>query len=414
VVIGGGPSGLMAAGQAASMGEATTVLEKMDRPGIKLSITGKGRCNLTNQSSIDEFIEHFGSNGKFLYQSFARFFNDDLINFFEELGVRLKVERGGRVFPSDHSAQKISNILIRWCRESGAEIICNSRVESLIIEGERVRGVEYFSKGFRGSKRIYADRTIIATGGCSYPETGSNGDGYRLASLAGHSIVKIRPALVGINLEGETHLSLQGLSLRNVVVRMISDGRKRAELFGEILFTHFGVSGPVILTMSKNIGREIDEGRDVVLSIDLKPALDQKRLDRRILRDIENNKNKQFRTLLKGLLPSKLIPVCIEQVKIPFDRRANNITSKERKRLLSWLKDFRMRPISPRPVSEAIITSGGVDLKEIDPRTMESRLIRGLYFSGEVMDIDGDTGGYNLQAAFSTGWLAGRLACYSK
>ncbi len=412
IVVGAGAAGLMAAGRAAGLGAETLLLEKMERPGRKLRIAGKGRCNLTNVASVSEFISHFGPNGRFLRQAFARFFNSDLVTFFEELGVRTVTERGGRVFPASGQAQDVVDALVQWVGDRGVTLRTRSPVERLLVEVGRVVGVQVSRNQVSSQKPGFysADAVIVATGGASYPATGATGDGYRLAQAAGHTIVPIRPALVPLETAGDVAPRLQGLSLRNVTVRMWVDGKKRAEAFGEMLFTHFGVSGPIILSLSRQVVDALRLGQRVVLSIDLKPALDEGKLDARLLRDLDAHGKQQFRTLLKGLLPSKLIPVCIDLTGIPPDKMAHQITAQERKRLRTWLKDFRLEVTGYRPFTEAIITAGGVNVREVDPRTMASRLVEGLHFAGEVLDVDADTGGYNLQAAFSTGWVAGRSA----
>ncbi len=405
IVVGGGAAGLMAAGQAAEMGAETLLLEKKDRPGRKLRIAGKGRCNLTNVASVSQFVAHFGPNGRFLRQAFHQFFNSDLVAFFEELGIRTVTERGGRVFPASGQAQDVVDALVQWVGDQGVTLRTRSPVERLLVEGERVVGV-LVSRG-----AVYrTDAVIVATGGASYPATGSTGDGYRLAALVGHTIVSIRPALVPLETAGDVAPRLQGLSLRNVTVGVWVNEQKQAEAFGEMLFTHFGVSGPIILSLSRQVVDALRLGQRVILSIDLKPALDEGKLDARLLRDLDAHGKRHFRTLLKGLLPSKLIRVCIDLTGIPPDKVAHQITSEERKRLRTWLKGFRLEVTGHRPFTEAIITAGGVDTREVDPRTLASRLVEGLYFAGEVLDVDADTGGYNLQAAFSTGWLAGRSA----
>ena len=408
IVVGAGASGLMAAGQAAQMGASVLLLEKMDRPGRKLRITGKGRCNLTNVAPVSDFIAHFGPSGCFLRQAFYRFFTSDLLALFEELGVPTVTERGGRVFPVSQEARDVVDALVRWVREGGVQIQTRSSVERLLIEEERVVGVKTSTDPTGRTYR--ADAVIVATGGASYPATGSTGDGYRLAESVGHTLVPVRPALVPLETAGDVAPRLQGLSLRNVTARVRTDGQEQAELFGEMLFTHFGVSGPIILSLSRQIVDALRQDRRVVLSIDLKPALDGDKLDARLLRDLDAHGKRHFRTLLKGLLPSKLIPVCIDLTGIPPHKEAHQITAQERERLRTWLKDFRLEVTGHRPFSEAIITAGGVETREVDPRTMASRLVEGLYFAGEVLDVDADTGGYNLQAAFSTGWLAGRSA----
>jgi len=420
IVIGGGPAGLMAAGQAAARGVETLLVEKMDQPGRKLRITGKGRCNLTNKAPIEEFIEHFSPDGRFLYPSFSRFFTEDLLDFFDSLGIATVTERGGRVFPVSNDAQEVVDALTWWGQKQGAELRSKSRVDKLLIDHDRVVGVQVSQAPRHGSKvksqdpssptKVLADGVIIATGGASYPGTGSTGDGYRLAKAVGHTIIPIRPALVPLETSGNFAPRLRGLSLRNVNVSMVVDGKKETEAFGEMLFTHFGLSGPIILTLSRQVVDALNDHREVEISIDLKPALDETKLDTRLRRDLDAHGKRQYQTLLKGLLPRKLIPVCVDATGIHPDKQAHQITSAERKSLLAWLKDFRFHITGYRPFSQAIITAGGVSTREIDPRTMASRLVKGLYFAGEVLDLDADTGGYNLQAAFSTGWLAGRSA----
>ncbi|MFC1475495.1 NAD(P)/FAD-dependent oxidoreductase [Candidatus Zixiibacteriota bacterium] len=407
IVVGGGVAGLMAAGQAASGGAKVVLLEKMDRPARKLGLTGKGRCNLTNTAELPDFIEHFGNNGKFLRQAFARFFSFDLVAFLGELGVGTEVERGGRVFPVGNDAHEVVNALVSWAKDRGVNFYPGSPVQNLIVDGQRTTGVHTVSPE---NKEYRAAAVIIATGGVSYPATGSTGDGYRLAEAVGHTIIPIRPALIPLMTVGDLARRLQGLSLRNVAVRVLIDGKKQGELFGEMLFTHFGVSGPIILTLSRQVVDALRRKAQVVLSLDLKPALEEVKLDARLLRDLDTFGKRSYRTILKELLPKKLIPVCIELTGINPETKGHQITATQRKCLRMWLKDFRLEITGHRPIAEAIITAGGVDTREVNPRTMESRLVQGLYFAGEVLDIDGDTGGYNLQAAFSTGWLAGRSA----
>jgi predicted Rossmann fold flavoprotein len=403
----------MAAGQTAEQGIETLLLEKMYRPGRKLRITGKGRCNLTNVAPISQFISHFGPNGRFLRQAFSRFFSAELVAFLNGLGVRTVTERGGRVFPVSDRAQDIVDALSAWAMKCGVTLRPRSPVEQLLVEGKRVVGVQVGKASTDRSTdgRVYrADAVIVATGGASYPITGSTGDGYRLAKSSGHTIVPIRPALVPLETAGETAPRLQGLSLRNVTIRVLIDGKKRTDALGEMLFTHFGLSGPIVLSSSRLIVDALRLHQRVILSIDLKPALDERKLNARLLRDLETHGKQKFRTLLNELLPAKLIPVCIDLTGISPDKVGHQITAQERKRLRLWLKDFRLEVIGHRPFTDAIITAGGVDTKEVNPRTMASRLVEGLYFAGEVLDVDADTGGYNLQAAFSTGWLAGRSA----
>ena len=398
----------MAGGQAAELGAETLLIEKMIRPGRKLRIAGKGRCNLTNVAPLVEFITHFGRNGRFLRQAFSGFFTAELVAFLEELGVPTVTERGGRVFPSSSKAQDVVDALVLWAEKCGVTLLTRSPVERLVVEQGRVVGVQV------SGGRVYRGGTvIIATGGASYPATGSTGDGYRLAESVGHTIVPIRPALVPLETAGDLAPKLQGLSLRNVTVRMWVDSKRKAEAFGEMLFTHFGLSGPIILSLSRQVVDALRLDHRVILSLDLKPALDERKLEARLLRDLAASSKQKFRTLLKGLLPRKLIQVCADLTGIAPDKVAHQITADERKRLRMWLKDFRIEVIGYRPFAEAIITAGGVDTREVDPRTMASRLVDGLYFAGEVLDVDADTGGYNLQSAFSTGWLAGRSAARS-
>jgi predicted Rossmann fold flavoprotein len=404
IVIGGGAAGLMAAGQAAAIGAHTLLLEKMDQPGRKLFITGKFRCNLTNTAPIPEFIQHFGLNGRFLRQAFHRFSNEDLVRFFHDLGISTVTERGGRVFPASGRSQDVVQALVKWCGRCGVEIKTYTPVEKLLMNERQIEGVRVPDGEIQGGA------VIIATGGASYPGTGSTGDGYRLAEEAGHQIVPIRPALVPLTTRGEVAQELQGLSLRNVSVRVHVDGKQHSQKFGEMLFTHFGVSGPVILTLSRQVVDALEAGKPVSIYIDLKPALEDDKLNARLLRDLDSGGKKQFHSMLKGLLPRKMIPVCLDVTAIPGDKACHQITSEERHRLHKFLKDFRLEVDGHRGFRHAIVTAGGVDLREIDPRTMASRLVKGLYFGGEVLDVDADTGGYNLQAAFSTGWLAGRSA----
>jgi hypothetical protein len=405
IVVGGGPAGLMAAGQAAILGADVLLLEKMDRPARKLRITGKGRCNVTNVAPVKEFIAHFGPNGRFLRQAFHQFFTPDLLAFLAALGVETVTERGGRVFPASEQARDVADALIEWVGAQGVTVRTRAPVSRLLIEAGRVTGVQT-----KDGRSFPADAVIVAAGGASYPGTGSTGDGYRLAESVGHTITPIRPALVPLETAGDVAPRLQGLSLRNVTVQMFADGRKLAGQFGEMLFTHFGVSGPIILTLSKQAVDALRQGQRVTLSIDLKPALDEQKLDARLLRDLDLHGKQHVQTLLKGLLPGKLIPICAELTGIPAHKEAHQVTAQERKRLRQWLKDFRLDVTEHRPLAEAIITAGGVDTGQVDPRTMASRRVAGLYFAGEVLDVDADTGGYNLQSAFSTGWVAGRAA----
>lgn len=404
IVIGGGPAGLMAAGQSALLGAHVTLLEKMPRPARKLRITGKGRCNLTNDRPVHEFVERFGRNGRFLRSSFSQFFKDELIEFIEGLGVSLTVERGARVFPTNDRAQDVVDALVRWTRQCGVSIRTDSAVSKLVVEDGCVVGAVAL-----GAVE-HADAIILATGGASYPLTGSTGDGYELARSVGHTVIPIRPSLVPLVAGEEVTRSLAGLKLRNVGAALWVDGKKAASDFGEMAFAEYGLTGPIILSLSRAAVDALEAKRHVELSIDLKPAVDDGRLDKRLLRDIADARSREFATLLKGLLPRQLIPACIEQTAIDAHTPAHQIGAKDRKRLCRWLKDWRFKITGSRGLDEAIVTAGGVDLREIDPRTMASRKADGLYIAGELLDLDADTGGFNLQAAFSTGWVAGHAA----
>jgi predicted Rossmann fold flavoprotein len=347
IVVGAGPAGMMAAGQAAHAGAQTLLLERMDRPGRKLQLTGKGRCNLTNTAQLDDFIGHFGRKGRFLHSSFSRFFSEDLILFLRRHGIETQVERGGRVFPISQDALEIVHALEVWNEREGVELTTETQVQDLIFRDSGLIGLTA-TKSNRGSKQsssselvqLHSKTVIIATGGASYPGTGSSGDGYRLAKSAGHSVTPIRPALVPLVTGGTTAANLQGLSLRNVRVKLIINGEHKSQGFGEMLFTHFGLSGPVILSLSRDAVDGLLAKADVQVSIDLKPALDEDRLDARLLRDLESHGRKQFRSLLKGLLPQKMISTCLTQTGIQSSKPANQITAEERQRLKLWLKDF--------------------------------------------------------------------------
>ncbi len=395
---------MMAAGRAAECGAQVLLLEKTRRLGNKLRITGKGRCNLTNLADMPDFIAHFGSSGPFLRNAFARFFNQDLMDFFAAQGVPTVVERGQRVFPASNDAHQVADALASYLRQNRVRVRFKARVTALEAEEGQIAGVRT-----EGGEFLTAGAVIVATGGASYPGTGSTGDGYRLAQALGHTIVPVRPALVPLVVK-ESHVqALQGLSLKNVAVSLLLDGQPIARRFGEMLFTHFGVSGPIILTLSAQAVDRLDQGK-LELSIDLKPALSDEQLDRRLQRDFDRFGKRAFRNILKELLPRKMIALFVRLTGIPPDKPGHQITAAERRRLFNLLRDFRLTIVGHRPIAEAIVTAGGVSTQEVDPRTMESRLVRGLYFCGEVLDINADTGGYNLQAAFSTGYVAGQAA----
>ncbi len=410
VVVGGGAAGLMAAAWAAAASAPTLLLERTARLGTKLRITGQGRCNLTNTAEFDDFLAHFAFPEKeaesrfFMRNAFARFFAPDLVAFFEGLGVATVEDRGGRVFPASNDAHQVAEALVRFAREQGVQIQLRSRVTRLLCTDDRVRGL-----GLESREQVSAGAVVIATGGASYPKTGSSGDGYRLAEQVGHTIVPIRPALVPLVVAGSEPRAMMGLSLRNVEVCLLLDGKEFARDFGEMLFTHYGVSGPIILSLSGPAVSQLGRGR-LEMSINLKPALSAEKLDARLQRDLAQSGKRTYRNLLKGLLPQKMIDVVVARTAIPPDRLGHQITAEERGRLRDLLHDFRLTIVGHRPLEEAIVTAGGVDTREVDPRTMASRLVKGLYFAGEVLDVQADTGGYNLQAAFSTGYVAGQAA----
>lgn len=398
-VIGGGPAGMMAAGTALSYGADVMIFEHMPYLGKKLGITGKGRCNVTNNCTVEDFLSNVTKNPRFLYSALGAFSPYDTLDFFERLGVKLKTERGNRVYPEDDRARTIVDAMRRYCK--GAKI-ATEKVKSLKVQDDG-------SFIINGDAKYTFDSVILATGGRSYPLTGSDGSGHRLATKLGHSVTTLIPSLIPFNSPSKLCSDMQGLSLRNVAIKIL-DGQSRTIYsdFGEMMFTHFGVTGPIILSASAHV-REYDIS-SLTLSIDLKPALDEKTLDARLLSDFRGNANKDFINALSALLPSKMIEPFIFVVGISPRKKVNTITKEERKRILTALKDFRIPLSSFRPIEEAIVTSGGVDTKEIRPGTMESKLVENLYFAGEVIDVDAYTGGFNLQIAFSTGYLAGKSA----
>ena len=404
IVIGGGAAGMMAAVSAAGCGAKVCLLEKNEKLGKKLFITGKGRCNLTNAADIEEFFRAVPSNPKFLYSAFYSFNNDQTVAFFEGLGLKTKVERGGRVFPqSDHSSDVIS-ALGRELSHKKVDVSLRTEVKELVIEEGKVVGVTLSS-----GKKLRADAVIVATGGISYPSTGSTGDGYRFAQSCGHCVTELSPALVPMEVKEWYAKELMGLSLRNIQIRITEGKKKLYEEFGEMLFTHYGVTGPVILSASSIVGKRLKR-EELTLHIDLKPALSEDQLDKRVLREFEANHNRQFKNAVDSLFPAKLKPVMVELSGIPEDKKVHEVTKEERLRFVRMIKDFTMTLTNLRGYNEAIITKGGVSVKEVDPGTMESRKVSGLYFAGEVLDLDAVTGGYNLQIAWSTGYLAGMSA----
>ena len=404
VVVGGGASGLLAAGSAAECGAEVLLLEKMGTVARKLRITGKGRCNLTNAADLPDFLEHFDRSGQFLRQCFGQFFSSELIDFFESRDLKLTLERGGRYFPAEADAPAVARLLLNWCKKAGVQINTSSAVEALVLGAGRVVGVR--SKG----SEIRADRVILATGGRSYPRTGSTGDGYRLARSAGHTLTPLRPALVHLVPTGLDTRWLAGLKLRNVAAALLINGRKKDRKFGEFEFVEAGLGGPIMLSLSSRAVDALAAGSRVEISLDLKPALDDAKLEARLLRDLSARAREPMSSVLRGLLPQKLVGLCLDIVEIAPDTVAAQLRAQQRRQLRCWLKDFRITIGGHGSFEQAIITSGGVDTREVDPYTMESRLVRGLFFAGELLDIQADTGGYNLQAAFSTGWVAGRAA----
>ena len=400
IIVGGGAAGMMAAITAAGLGKSTLLLEKMNRCGKKISITGKGRCNVTNNCTSDDFFANIPTNPRFLYSAYAGFNSQDCMDFFERLGVPLKTERGNRVFPVSDKAEDIVRALEQGCEDYGVNRIF-SKVTEMITEDGAVKGVKC------GSRTYFAPSVLIAKGGKSYPGTGSDGDGYRFAEELGHTVTDIKPSLVPIESDDDYCREMMGLSLKNVVLTL-KDTVKNKVVFsemGEMLFTHFGVSGPLVLSASSHIP-QVESGR-YIFYIDLKPALDEKKLDERILRDFKEIPNRIFANSLSKLLPSKMIPTVVELSGIDGEKQVNSVTKQERQRLVSLLKAFPVHIRSFRPIAEAIVTSGGVKVSEVSPKTMESKLVKGLYFAGEILDVDGYTGGFNLQIAFSTGCLAG-------
>lgn len=401
VIAGGGAAGMFAAVTAAENGHEVHIYEKNEKLGKKLFITGKGRCNLTNACDMEELFEAVCTNRKFLYSAFYGFTNQDTIRFFEECGLKTKVERGNRVFPvSDHSSDVIG-ALQRKLRSLGVKVHLNTGIKEILVKDGRADGVKTEEGDI-----IRADAVVIATGGFSYQSTGSTGDGYRFARELGHKVTELSPALVPLNVKEDTVKNLQGLSLRNVRAG-VYDGKKCLyEDFGEMMFTHFGVTGPLILTASSRIQKQLGK-HELLLVIDLKPALSEEQLDKRLLRDFEESKNKQFRNSLSGLFPAKLIPVMVELSGISPEKKVNEVSKEERHRLLHLMKNFELTITGLRDYNEAIITKGGVHVKEVNPATMESKLVSGVYFAGEVLDLDAVTGGFNLQIAWSTAHAAG-------
>ena len=393
----------MAAGRAAELGSKVLLLEKMGRVGIKLALTGKGRCNLTNAGDLQSFIEGYHHNGKFLHNVFSRFFNEDLISFFKARGVPTREERGRRIFPESNRAQEVVHALRDYVSSSGGKMALNTPAREIFLQKGKGLGVQ------TDCGRIEASKVILAAGGASYPQTGSSGDGFLMARNLGHTVQPIRPSLVPLEVEESFVGDLQGLSLKNVRATLFFAGKRRTAEFGEMLFTHFGLSGPIILTLSGAVVDALGKGK-VEVSIDFKPALTPEQVEGRLIREFQVNCRRKVSNIFSHLLPKRLIQPFLKQAGIAEGLKGGQTRSSDRKQLGNLLKDWRFTVKKARPIEEAIITAGGVSVKEVDPRTMASKIVSGLFFCGEVIDVDGRTGGYNLQAAFSTGWVAGEAA----
>ena len=410
IIIGGGPAGMLAAISAAKQNDEVILIEKNNSLGRKLLITGKGRCNITSSIDIDEFIKNIPGNGRFLYSAFQNFTNQDIIELIEKNGIKVKEERGNRIFPVTDKAEDVLNCLIKEMKKyKQIEIKTGKKVENILVENGEVIGIKLES-----GEKIFGTKVVLATGGKSYPGTGSDGDGYKMAKTLGHTVEKIRGSLVPLTGDKRLCQSMQGLSLRNVKIQIkdIEKNKKIYDDFGELLFTHFGVSGPTILSSSAHLLRYKDIDRlfkeeKIKLCIDLKPALSNEELDLRIRRDFEEAKNKEFKNSLEKLLPKKMIQAVLDLSGIDLNKKVNSITKEERLNLVELLKNFEINIDGFRPVEEAIVTAGGISIKEINPKTMESKIIKGLYFAGEIIDVDAYTGGFNLQIAYSTGFTAG-------
>ncbi len=408
IVVGAGASGILAAGRAAHLGARVLLLEKMRQPGRKLLITGKGRCNITHDAPASVYYQNIFPNARFLKHAFHAFFTDDIIGMLHERGVETTTERGSRVFPVSNSSADVLAALMDWMGQERIELVTGCKLTDLLIEGSDIKGVKALIDG--AIHVFYANKVILCTGGKSYPATGSAGDGYALARQAGHTISDVRPALVPLVTHNDVAGRLQGLSLKNVNAVVWVDGKKKAEEFGELMFAHYGLTGPIILTLSRQVVEALLKGHKVEIGIDLKPALDEHKLDARLLRDLDQHGKKQVENIFKLWLPSKLIPVFLDLLGIDGKKLCNQMGSADRRKTLLLMKDFRFLITGHPGYKEAIITAGGVPVGEIQGKTMESKLVKGLYFAGELIDLDANTGGFNLQIAFSTGFLAGQSA----
>ena len=408
IVIGGGPAGIMAAGRAGERGLKVLLLEKMRSPGRKLLITGKGRCNITNNAPISEFIKHVHPNGRFLKHALSLFYNSDIINLLTKQGLEISLERGGRYFPSSSKASDVLDALFSWMKQYSVEVKLNTSVQELLLESDCIKGVRVIRD--LGMEDYYADHVILASGGKSYPATGSTGEGYKIATQYGHTLIEARPSLVPLVATESFVEKHHDLRLKNVRASVWINGKKVKDEFGELIITHFGLSGPIILTLSRTVVDALRNRNKVVVSIDLKPALTDKQLDERLLRDLDENGKKQLITVFRLWLPGNLIHVFINSLNLDPSKVCHQLSSLERKNIRKLMKNLPFNIVGNRSFKEAIITAGGICVDEINSKTMESKLVKNLYFAGEVMDLDGDTGGYNLQIAFSTGWLAGESA----
>jgi len=406
VVIGAGPAGLLAAGKAAKDGASVLLLEKMEKPARKLRITGKGRCNITNLKPLDEFLSQIFPEPRFLRDAFTEFFSNDIIELLQSQGVVTVTERGQRVFPASGKAWDVAESIVSWAKGNGVTIECNASVKAININGNAVKSVEYYANG---QKQVKCQCVVIATGGKSYPATGSTGEGYTLAQQCGHKVSALKPTLVGLETE-PVFSDAAGLLVKNTNLSVFINKKKVYSEFGELEIMPYGYSGAIVLRVSRDVVKSIDDGKEVELEVDFKPALNHKKLDNRLLRELDENPRMAMIDLARKLLPKNLAETMLDELGLAYQKSVSRVTADERKQIRLWLKENRVKVKGYRSWNEAIATAGGVELKEVNPRTMGSKLVNGLYFAGEVLDLDGATGGYNLQIAYSTGWLAGKSA----